>query len=320
MPNILVAKWTVAKASAASTKFFLEKLVADIPFEIEGIQVDGGLELMAEFESVCQQRKPKLYVLSPCMPQLNGGVERCNGAWHSKFYATTELLQPAHRRQDIYNFIRPHCALTDLTPAEYLAARKPRQRAPACGHILAVGGAVCYTDLGRCSRSLTRGRPCRKASRSFGDLARVGRVNGLITLFARYHVPLLATAASKSTVRSAVRLAGIEETAVYPSQRRPQSIFHWTSSAFAPLALVTAMIVIGGSSASASSCLEACQFGCLTTRERQQCQFDRDDRSTCASRLNHEACKSRCMSFCAREPQLNWMRPELKWRWPAPPA
>ena len=132
-----VAKWTVAKAynraTAASATLFLDKLKADLPFKLEGIQVDGGSEFMAEFEAACQAKDIKLYVLPPRMPQLNGGVERCNGAWRYEFYACTDLpgsvdeLNPMlDDWQETYNFVRPHGALSGLTPAEYLT----RQPAP----------------------------------------------------------------------------------------------------------------------------------------------------------------------------------------------
>jgi putative transposase len=130
-----VAKWTVGKAynraTAASATLFLDKLKADLPFKLEGIQVDGGSEFMASFETACQAKDIKLYVLPPRTPQLNGGVERCNGAWRYEFYACTDLpgtvdeLNPLiDDWQDTYNFVRPHGALSGLTPAEYLT-RKP---------------------------------------------------------------------------------------------------------------------------------------------------------------------------------------------------
>lgn len=129
-----VAKWTVGKAynraTAASATLFLDKLKADLPFKLEGIQVDGGSEFMADFEAACEAKKIKLYVLPPRMPQLNGGVERCNGAWRYEFYACTDLpgtveeLNPLiDDWQDTYNFVRPHGALSGLTPAEYLTMR-----------------------------------------------------------------------------------------------------------------------------------------------------------------------------------------------------
>jgi transposase InsO family protein len=126
-----VAKWTVAgvagRASANLAASFLDKLLADMPFKVTGIQVDGGSEFRADFERACESKGLNLYVLPPKRPQLNGAVERCNGAWRYEFYAAYDLphrlqqLQPlvdafAHR----FNHHRPHDALDGRTPAEYL--------------------------------------------------------------------------------------------------------------------------------------------------------------------------------------------------------
>lgn len=140
-----VAKWTIAKAfnrgTAAAAKLFLDKLVDDMPFKVEAIQVDGGSEFMAEFEAECARRDLKLFVLPPRMPELNGGVERCNGAWRYEFYACTELpggveeLNPLiDDWADTYNFVRPHGALSGLTPSEYLLARQAKE-APRPSHM-----------------------------------------------------------------------------------------------------------------------------------------------------------------------------------------
>jgi transposase InsO family protein len=134
-----VTKWTVAearnRATAAAASLFLDKLQAEMPFTIEGIQVDGGSEFMAEFETECEKRKIKLYVLPPRSPKLNGGVERCNGAWRYEFYACTDLpgsvaeLNPLiDDWQDTYNFVRPHGALSALTPAEYLVRHQAKAK------------------------------------------------------------------------------------------------------------------------------------------------------------------------------------------------
>jgi transposase InsO family protein len=128
-----VAKWTVGhvatSVSAACAKALLDKLCAEAPFPIKGIQVDGGSEFMAEFEQACLHKGLTLFVLPPKRPQLNGAVERNQGAWRYEFYGCFDLphridkLQPfvdafAHR----YNHHRPHQALGDQTPAEYLAS------------------------------------------------------------------------------------------------------------------------------------------------------------------------------------------------------
>lgn len=132
-----VAKWTAAqafeRATATSAARFLDKLTADMPFPVKGIQVDGGSEFMAEFEDACQQRQIKLYVLPPKSPELNGAVERCNSAWRYEFYAVYDL---PHRLNELnplidafqhrYNTWRPHGALGGQTPAQYLQTRQAK--------------------------------------------------------------------------------------------------------------------------------------------------------------------------------------------------
>jgi putative transposase len=137
-----VAKWTVAKAfnraTAASATIFLDKLLADMPFAVKAIQVDGGSEFMAEFEQACQTKGIRLYVLPPKCPQMNGAVERCNGAWRYEFYDvydlpnTVEDLNPIlDSFQHLYNHHRPHGALGGLTPAQYLAKRQAAETLPS---------------------------------------------------------------------------------------------------------------------------------------------------------------------------------------------
>jgi len=84
------------------------------------------------FEDHCRDKRLELVVLPPRRPDLNGGVERAQSSWRYEFYASYELparidkLQPlvdafAHQ----YNHHRPHQALGDLTPAEYLTPISP---------------------------------------------------------------------------------------------------------------------------------------------------------------------------------------------------
>lgn len=128
-----VAKWTVGRvgtaASSQAAKALLDKLCAEAPFPIAGVQVDGGSEFKAEFEKACADKGLTLFVLPPKRPQLNGAVERAQGSWRYEFYGCFDLphridkLQAhvdafAHR----YNHHRPHQALGDRTPAEYLAS------------------------------------------------------------------------------------------------------------------------------------------------------------------------------------------------------
>jgi transposase InsO family protein len=130
-----VAKWTAAqafeRATATSAALFLGKLLADMPFPVKGIQVDGGSEFMAEFEQACEARQIKLYVLPPKSPEINGAVERCNSAWRYEFYAVYDLptrldeLNPLiDAFQHRYNTWRPHGALGGKTPQQYLQVRQ----------------------------------------------------------------------------------------------------------------------------------------------------------------------------------------------------
>lgn len=126
-----VAKWTVGavftRATARCAPALLDMLIAEAPFAVTGVKVDGGAEFKADFEAACQARNLDLFVLPPKRPQLNGAVERAQGSWRYEFYACYELpsqidkLQPlvdafAHR----FNHHRPHDALDGRTPAEYL--------------------------------------------------------------------------------------------------------------------------------------------------------------------------------------------------------
>jgi putative transposase len=137
-----IAKWTVAKACNRATSqaaaSFLDKLTAEMPFTIEAIQVDGGSEFMAAFEQACADKGIRLYVLPPKCPQMNGAVERCNGAWRYEFYETYDLpasveeLNPIlDSFQYLYNHHRPHGALAGQTPAAYLAKRQAAETTPS---------------------------------------------------------------------------------------------------------------------------------------------------------------------------------------------
>ncbi len=132
-----VSKWNVAgvyhRATARSAAKFLDKLIAEAPFPITGIQIDGGSEFMAEFEDACEEKSIALFVLAPKSPELNGGVERCNKTWRDEFYDLyddlpykLEFLRPeVNEQQIVMNYIRPHEALDQLTPVEYLKSNYP---------------------------------------------------------------------------------------------------------------------------------------------------------------------------------------------------
>jgi putative transposase len=105
---------SLQRASAQAAAAFLGKIVADVPFPVKAIRVDGGSEFMAGLEVACQTKAITLYVMPPRSPQMNGAVERCNGAWRYEFYETYDLpsgveqLNPTlDSHQPLYNHYRP---------------------------------------------------------------------------------------------------------------------------------------------------------------------------------------------------------------------
>ncbi len=96
-----VAKWTMGRvageASATSAKALLDKLLAEAPFQIRCIQVDGGAEFKAVFKPECQARGLELFVLPPKRPDVNGRVERA---------VTTRRKSLAERNPDVIPGVR----------------------------------------------------------------------------------------------------------------------------------------------------------------------------------------------------------------------
>lgn len=128
----VVSRWDVLalvpRATAVAAAGFLDALVARLPFPPRAIQVDGGSEFMAEFETACAARSIRLFVLPPRSPKLNGAVERANRTHAEEFHELAwgepdlaRLSRALLRWERTYNTVRPHQALGYLTPAEYVA-------------------------------------------------------------------------------------------------------------------------------------------------------------------------------------------------------
>lgn len=119
-------------ATAGTARDCLGDLIDRGPFAIKAMQVDGGSEFKAAFETACQERDLARYVLPPRSPTLNGRVERVNGTHRREFWECyaddldLPTLQAARRAwEHEYHEVRPHQALGYHTPAEFLAARSP---------------------------------------------------------------------------------------------------------------------------------------------------------------------------------------------------
>jgi len=129
----VVSRWDVVelgrRATARAAAEVLDRLAERMPFAIRAISIDNGSEFMADFETACQARGIRLFVLPPRSPKLHGAVERANRTHTEEFYEVTDAepelaaFQVELRAwESVYNTIRPHQSLGYLTPAEFLAS------------------------------------------------------------------------------------------------------------------------------------------------------------------------------------------------------
>ena len=129
----VVSRWDTLelgrRATAQAAADVLDRLAERMPFAVRAISIDNGSEFMAEFETACQSRGIRLFVLPPRSPKLHGAVERANRTHTEEFYEVTDAepdlasLQAELRVwESVYNTIRPHQSLGQRTPAEFLAS------------------------------------------------------------------------------------------------------------------------------------------------------------------------------------------------------
>ena len=83
------SNWSYAMAAsgatAASATRFLQALIADAPFRVKAIQVDGGSEFRGVFEAYCSDNRIPLHVIPPASPKSNSKVENFNGTLRREF-------------------------------------------------------------------------------------------------------------------------------------------------------------------------------------------------------------------------------------------
>jgi putative transposase len=159
-----VAKWTLghvaADATANAAKTLRDKLIATAPFEVKGIQVDGGSEFMFIFEDHCQENGLELVVLPRKHPDLNGCVERAPSSWRYEFYATCDLPSRIDKLQPLidafayrYNLHRPHQPTSLRQSISAPSVRRPnRLICPELAHAIDnVGWSpyICSSKFGR---------------------------------------------------------------------------------------------------------------------------------------------------------------------------
>ncbi len=139
----VVSRWDVVeahtRATATTAAGFLDALQRRMPFSVQAIQVDGGSEFQAAFETECQRRGLRLFVLPPRSPKLNGCVERAQRTHTEEFYEVTEFsleITTLNREllawEHTYNTIRPHQALGYLTPHQFLTQWRHQRKEAKC--------------------------------------------------------------------------------------------------------------------------------------------------------------------------------------------
>jgi transposase InsO family protein len=131
--------YTYTRLNSQNTVDFIKKLEMVYPL-ITGIKIvqnDNGLEFHGDFESYLQQRRIKQLFIYPRCPKINGFIERSNRSLKEEFiYANLGLLVSnlAEFNQELilhllwYNTTRPHEALNDMTPINYLLKRYPESQ------------------------------------------------------------------------------------------------------------------------------------------------------------------------------------------------
>ncbi len=114
-----------SRATATCATRFLDHLIRQAPFNLESVQVDGGSEFMAEFETACRQRGIELFVLPPRSPNCNGCVERANAVSRYEFHQFCDgelsvgaLNVELAEFERFYNDYRPHQALGQAAPMQ----------------------------------------------------------------------------------------------------------------------------------------------------------------------------------------------------------
>jgi transposase InsO family protein len=113
-----------SEKSAENSLDFLEYVIEELPFPIQRIQTDRGMEFFAyEFQQRLMDYAIKFRPIKPRSPHLNGKVERSQKTDWDEFYSTVDFADPdlnekLRQWQDYYNHERPHGSLKDRTPWE----------------------------------------------------------------------------------------------------------------------------------------------------------------------------------------------------------
>src|SRR3990167_1217902 len=113
--------------SSRNGALFLKECIASFPFPILAIQTDNGAPFLKEFEMLCKKLNLPHYFIEPRKPKQNSYVENSHGSDEREFYqqGNVSSLLPVMQAnvrdwENTWNTFRPHEALGQLTPVEYL--------------------------------------------------------------------------------------------------------------------------------------------------------------------------------------------------------
>jgi putative transposase len=125
-----------ASESSLDGAKFLQECLEEFPFPIKAIQTDNGASFLKYFDRLCKLLNLPHYFIYPRSPKQNTYVENSHLMDEKEFYQQGQISsnlkvmkERIKQRQHIWNYIRPHQALNQLTPKEYLEKLK-RQNLP----------------------------------------------------------------------------------------------------------------------------------------------------------------------------------------------
>ena len=105
---------------------FLEECISRFPFSNKAVQTDNGAPFLKEFDKLCKGKGLPHYFIHPRAPKENTYVERSHRSDKREFYqqgnvySILSVMQAKIKEwEDIWNNIRPHQALGQLTPLQY---------------------------------------------------------------------------------------------------------------------------------------------------------------------------------------------------------
>ncbi len=114
---------------------FLVEMDSKFPFTISGYQTDNGPEFLDKFHRWVEASHRDHFFTYAYTPQMNGRVERVIRTDSEEFWdfqePNTDLVEInalAESWDHIYNYIRPHMSLGNLTPMKYYANIKQENR------------------------------------------------------------------------------------------------------------------------------------------------------------------------------------------------